>query len=212
MRILAKLKPAAKAGRTVCPLVLALALASPAGAQGEAARGIPAFGEFRLLIQRNIFDPSRRKPAERPVAEAPPAPRVDELVLSGTLVTDAGAYAFFEGSRREYARVVETGGEVAGCVVTGIGTSGVVLSAPDGPLNLDVGRALAREGDRPWELAGRPSGRRPPLSSGDGPARVADGTPTGGGEAEPGPADAPSEDTNDVLRRMMERRRQEMEP
>ena len=65
------------------------------------------FDAFRIITDRNIFDPNRRPP--RVNREAPP-PAVDSFTLTGTMSYQKGFFAVFDGTSSDYHKVLEPGG------------------------------------------------------------------------------------------------------
>ncbi len=184
---------------------LALLLAGNAGAQ--AAEKVAGFDAFRLMRTKNMFDPNRR-PARTETASAPRPAQVREnksssLTLTGTMVTEGKTLAFFAGTRADYSKVLSVGGTIADCKITAIKTTEVEMERGGKPGTLAIGHQLQIDGapsDVPAEVPA------PASASGDNAAPPADPSAPAGPTAGP-PA---SNDKNDVLRRMMERREKEM--
>src|SRR5690348_14727991 len=79
--------------------------------QTVAARG-PArnsYDAFRLISQRNIFNPNRSMAGAAPVARAsaPPAVRIESFSLLGTMQYEKGNFAFFDGTSSRYKMVAK---------------------------------------------------------------------------------------------------------
>lgn len=182
--------------------VILLSLGAPRSSPAVAGEE-PAARDAVLAVlrERNVFDPNRRaqrrdEPGER---EAPP--QTESFVLTGALLHDGTALGFFDGSRPEYRRVLSTGESLAGYSVVEIATSGVTLEKDGSQVQLAVGMSLRRVGEGEWTLAAERyeapgSSAAPPGPSPVPPPDAAVGS-------------APSDEKNDILRRMMERRRQE---
>ena len=105
---------------------LALVLGGATGL-GAAAKptddpGAISYSAFKLIAERNIFDPNRSVRAPRPVAVK--APRVESFGLTGTLSSEKGAYAFFDGTSSAYRKVLKPEGTIAGYMVTAVGPGG----------------------------------------------------------------------------------------
>ena len=128
---------------------LALAVASPASAPAAGIGQPPDFSAFRIITDRNIFDPNRR-----PRAAAAPAPKiVDSFSLAGTMSYAKGEFAFFDGNSAEYHRVVGPGGSIAGYTVEDIGQDGVRLVSGTNQVQLKVGMQMRRNQDGRWSPA-----------------------------------------------------------
>ncbi|HEY5912525.1 MAG TPA: hypothetical protein VJA21_18130 [Verrucomicrobiae bacterium] len=179
----------------------------------------PGYSDFRIITERNIFNP--RRYARNSPRAARPAARSDAFTLVGTMAYEKGPFAFFEGSNSEYRKVAKIADEIAGFKITNIQYNSVRLSGTSNEVQLAVGMQMRREEDGPWHvasagesLADRPSANlagASPAKPGDNsvaPRPVAEaGSPT----EETDPSAAPTAGTDDpVLKRLMQRREQEM--
>lgn len=154
---------------------------------------------FRNVRTKNIFDPTRRGPRIEtpPTAGAnSPGSRGRSLALTGTMVTEGKALAFFGGSAADGSRVVSVGNNVANFKVTEIGAAHVSLEHDGKSLVLDVGRQISFDGAPGDPVASGPIVEAAPHS------------PTETTGLPPPPAGV-SGDKAEVLRRMMERRAKE---
>ena len=187
----------------------------------------PSLASFKLIQERNIFDPDRRRPREmrRETPVAPP--REESFTLLGTMSYGERIMAFFEGTQRDWSGAVELDNEVAGHTLKEVGFDNVLLELKGEILALQVGAGRSKRGDADWETqdrdswkgssGGSRSGRssRPSSSSTFRPARI-----EGSADAASAPADGGSENAadesvidgsaSDILKQMMERRRQQM--
>ncbi len=180
-----------------CILLIAPALAGAA----EKPKG---FDAFALIRTRNIFDPNRRPPkkeAEQARPTTPSRPRSVHLALTGTMVTDGKALAFFTGSRPEFNKIVHLGEKIGDFTVAAISGAQVDLKQGDTPTVIAVGKRLQLEGTEadaaepePAAAAADPSGASP--APGTAPTSA--------------PSAPASSNPSDILKRMMERRAQEM--
>jgi hypothetical protein len=184
-------------------LILVLTLAIGGSTSLAAAERSPDQDTHALLRDRNIFDPTRRpdRPTEnRREREAPP--RTETLILIGTMLHAGRAFSFFDGSNPSFRQVLPPGETLATFKVGAITTAGVELEAEDGTVHwLPVGSRLRRVGQGAWSVAdGSTRTSEEPSAAARGEA----------GDPARGPAAAgPTSETDDILRRMMERRRQE---
>jgi len=184
------------------------------GSRGEAAR----FEDYRIILDRNIFDPTRRPPRpDQPVEErreAPPPPAPEQRIgLSGVLLIDDRAVGFFTVNG-DTGDPVETGTEIAGCLVEDLSTSGALLVCADQRLALPVGRLIKRRGDEPWavseeriQVASRPSAPPSSSSSSSSYGRPDDRSSNDHDHGDRGEEMSGGE--RSMLERMMERRRRE---
>lgn len=187
----------------------------------------PSLASFKLIKERNIFDPERRRPREirreRPVAP----PREESFTLLGTMSYGERILAFFEGTQRDWSGAVELGKEVAGHTLKEVGFDNVLLELKGETLALQVGAGRSKRGDADWETQDRDSwkgssgGSRTGRSSRSSssatfrPARIEGSADAASASADGGSNNAADESVidgsaSDILKQMMERRRQQM--
>lgn len=175
-------------------------LPEPLPPAGPAPKGYEA---FRYVRTRNIFDPTRRgtRLDASPVASTSNSThRSGALALTGTMVTDGRALAFFGGAEN---RVIGVGDSVAGFKVSKITPAQVSLERDGRGLLLDVGRQIALEGPGGEPLAGAPVIEAASAAAGPSAVPGVPGMP-------PAPPNPGGGDKSEILRRMMERRAQEV--
>lgn len=171
----------------------------------EDARAKPTgFQAFPFVRLRNIFDPNR-KPVrtDSPAAKTVSKPRT-ALILTGTLVTEQKALAFFSGPGGEPGKVLGIAQAIGDFKITSIAPGQVGLERDGQPLVLAVGRPLPLEG-----------GAETSAVLEDTPAVGVLETPTPAAEAaasapSPTPNAEANPDRSEILRRMMERRQKEL--
>jgi hypothetical protein len=139
--------------------VLPLLLASnpPAFAQPTNSQGSLDFSAFKLITERNIFDP-RRSPrsASRATRSEPPrrSTRAEYFTLVGIMSYDAqGPLAFFDGTSSQYQKVLKPADSIAGYKVTGIEPAYVKLAVGSNEFQLPIGMQLRRDSEGKWQLA-----------------------------------------------------------
>ncbi len=232
MNIFKRWKTVPRAAGAGC---LALLLAAAAFAEETPPAPSPVTGgydAFRLVVERNIFNASRQKPeVVRAAREKPEDPKITQLTLIGTLITEASSYAFFAGTETEFNGVRELGDRIAGWVLTGIRSDGISLAGGGPDITLEVGKGMRRQEPGDWEpstgmeFVSRPDtsitqnqrGAEEPGRSAEGSRRRSGGTgrrsSAAGSEiqAESAP-DAGGTPDADLIKRMMEKRRQELNP
>jgi hypothetical protein len=190
--------------------VVVLALASlPVVGHAQEARSStgPTFESFRIVVDRNIFDPNRRpsQPGQLFAPEKSPPP--DQLALVGALVNDEGAVAFFEGSKAEYSVDVKLGETIAGLRVAEIRTDWLTLENEDRQIELPVGSGLSKIGEGEWELSSVDlTSNMLDLTSS---SSAEDGTDASSTQT-PFNAESASGSSSDLLEKLRERRRQEL--
>ena len=158
------------------------------------------YESFRLVRTRNIFDPNRvAVRTEAPRERGPSSTsRSRSLSLTGTMVTDGKILAFFGGSRGD-GKVLTVGEKISDFTIKSITPVQVELDKEGKLTTLAVGRQLAVD----------PNGVGEESVTVEGPA-TPEAAPPAKTESAPAPAPAGSGDKNEILRRMMERRQQQM--
>lgn len=175
---------------------LALGLALLAAAAGaRAQQPAPSYDTFRLVRLRNMFDPDRR--GLRGDASATAAPRAggplpNYLTFTGAMVTNGRKLAFFSGARPEYNRVIGPRDRIADFVVNDVSDGQVELRLGDKKILVAVGQNVPLTGS---SAASQPGLQSPPEAAPAVPVATSSAPSAGGSE--------------EVLRRMMERRQKE---
>jgi hypothetical protein len=198
----------------------------------------PDFSKFKIITDRNIFNPKRypSRSGTTPRERGRSRPPTDAFTLVGTMSYEKGPFAFFEGNRSDFQKVLKPEEEIAGHKVVSIEPGGVTLDSGTNQVFLRVGHQMRRDEQAGWRLSDAPvSTNQPPpsfLSADSGPIRTVlpDGSSStnetseldgvlndpaiqglvADPQAEPGTtnnADALPDDP--VLRKLMERRKQE---
>jgi hypothetical protein len=158
------------------------------------------FQSFKIISQRNIFNPNRR--ANMPNADIvrPKQVQIDFFTLNGTMSYEDRHYAFFEGTSSQYRKVLAPSDIIAGYKISEIGDDHVMLAASSNQvINLRVGMQMKRQDGGPWSLV---ASAEPVVDSGT--TATTDQTP----DSTPG-ASAPSSAESDVIKRLMQKREQE---
>lgn len=133
------------------PVLLALAAAWPAPAQTNAPLQRANYAEFRLIPDRNIFNPRRTRGYSPRASETRRrTARIDYFTLVGTMRYDQGPFAFFDGT---YRKSVQPGDTIADYKVTEIAPSYVKLASGTNQETLAVGQQMRREDEGPWHTA-----------------------------------------------------------
>lgn len=184
----------------------------PAVTQAAEPSGGADFSSFRLISERNIFNANRSSRSASPPPERRREPVVETLSLVGILSHGDRLVAFFDGSSSSYRKTCRPGETIAGYQVVAIGLNEVTLEAQGQTVTLAVGNQMRREDEGPWQVTGafqvtESSNRFPETTPGGG--RVTANADPGGsnGEAAAGRSGG---DESDVLRRLREKRAQEM--
>lgn len=189
--------PAAAPAEAKAPA--AQAKTTPAEARKDSAvTPVASFDSFRLITDRNIFNPNRTGARrDRATEEAPP--KVDVIALVGTSDSNKGLRAFFDGSASTYRKTLRVGDAIDQFKVTQI-TPHVVDFERDGKtVSLKVGQELRRPDGGDWNVVGEEAARR------DTATRGAGGSSNAAAKAAEIPANA-----DPVLKQMMERRQKQL--
>jgi hypothetical protein len=155
----------------------------------------PQFEGFRLIMDRNIFNPTRT-PRTRAAPEEKP-PRVDEISLVGTMRYDKGLVAFFDSPDAQFRKNLREGESIAGYKIGKIAADGVELVKDDKPVSLKVAQQLRRREGGEWTVSA--TVRTDGVSQAEA-LRLA---------AEAAATDIPA-DASDAYKRLIEKRKQQL--
>lgn len=183
-----------------------------AGVAGAAER----FEDFRLILQRNIFN-LHRTPQTRESSYVRPTYRPvtgDYLALVGTLAYQTNQLAFFDGTSPEYRKAVRPSENVAGYRLLSVHANSVRLENAGQIVELRVGTRLSRADGQVMPMESPVAA--PPVSTNIVAAprvstnvEVAVSAPASTPASESGAA--PATDPGEILRRLMQKREQELQ-
>jgi len=179
----------------LCGIVLLLLATGMAGhAQTTNAVARFDYQTFKIITDRNIFDPNRSSRSSRRT-EAPRPAKVESFALVGTMSYQNGTFAFFDGSGSSYRKTLKTGDTIAGYKIADIAADRVKLETNGQQLELNVGTQMRKQDEGEWQLAGRAEsfGASSPATA------TAEKTESASGGEE-----------NDVLKKLMQKREQEL--
>lgn len=152
-----------------------------------------AFDTFRLITDRNIFNPNRTGRRERTFEEAPP--RVDVISLVGTMESDKVPRAFFDSADTAFRKAVHVGDMIDKFKVSQISAQAVELERDGKTFSVRVGQELRRPEGADWNISEMP---RPTA------------TTTTATRIDPSAPPVIPADADPVMRRLMERRAQQL--
>jgi hypothetical protein len=184
-------------GIAVAAILLAGAAAAvtptPAAAPISAAGPVTSFASFQLIGNLNIFNPNR-------VAYVPGGtqPHSDTIAFVGTMDSAKGRLAFFNSSNPSFRKAMGQGAMIADFTVTQIGTDRVELTKEAKSTWLAMGQQLRRPPGGEWEPG---AGSFVPGDVGANFGPNATVTPA---------APAIPADADDVVKRLMEKRQQQL--
>lgn len=191
-----KAAPAA-AGPAAQPRAATATPAAAAASKPATAAAQPVtIDSFRLITERNIFNPNRIGRTVRNSEPAAPVQKVDTISLVGTMESEQGLRAFFDSSNAALPKAARAGDSVGEFAVQKISSDGVVLVRDGKEIPLRVTQQLRRPEGGEWTVTG--------IVASAAPARAV--------TAENDPATPPSipADASDVLRRLMEQRQKQL--
>jgi len=123
----------------------------PAGLPAGKQAGRVSFDGFRVISDRNIFNPNRfARSTGRASAESRPVARADAFTLVGLMAYGKGAFAFFDGTKADYRKTLEPGGTISEFTITGLNAEQVKLTAGTNEFVLKVGMQVRREDEGGW--------------------------------------------------------------
>jgi len=188
------------------------------GSSGSAiiASNFPAndFRHFYFVVQNNVFNGNRypnMPPQTNPVARVTVRPPAYELLsLVGTLTYEKGTFAFFNGSSSAFKKTVGPDGTIAGYQITEIAKESVTLVVSnEPPITLRTGQQMRRDQGGSWRVLG--SSEYSPSTPAPTPETTSSTTSTTTSSDSTTSESSASEETDPVLKRLMEKRRLEQE-
>ena len=152
---------------------------------------------FKPIPERNIFNPNRMTHDVRTnQADTVSTPPTDAFALVGTMTYEKGTFAFFSGPKADYQKVLQRNGEIAGFKITAITPDAVTLASSNSTVEVHVGAQLQRDAAAGWMLAPNAMTQMVDLVT-------TQALPSSAGDVG-GPA-------SDVLKKMMQKREQELQ-
>lgn len=183
--------PAKPAAATPAPTPAAAVRATTAGP-------ITGLAAFRIIEERNIFNPNR---VGRTIAGADtPAPQNETIAFVGTMNYEKGLFAFFASSTASFQKTLHEGEQVAQYTVGHIAKDTVDLTRDGQKLTLNIGQALSRPPGGDWTVTT--------------PVVVVATAPEAARTAEQSTSTPPAvpADASETLKRLMEKRQQQLKP
>ncbi|MEO6246005.1 MAG: hypothetical protein ABIQ12_11290 [Opitutaceae bacterium] len=158
-----------------------------------------SFDGFRAIADRNIFNPNRTGRRERSTEEI--APRLDQITLVGTMESDRGLRAFFDGSSSAYRKALRAGDSIESFKVTQVSPTGVELEREGQPVSMRVGQQLRRPEGGEWKLIAADVVRSEAATA---------AAKTSAGKIDPTAQVVIPTNADEVTRRLMEKRNQDL--
>ena len=154
------------------------------------------FKSYAIVISRNIFSPTKSIPSTR--SEVKKAPQVDIISLVGTMSSDKGQLAFFDGTASAFRSVVKLTNVIAGLTLSVITPEQVTLTSNGQTFLLRVGNQLRREDQGEWKATEETL----PTASAS--------FSSGGSLSEKTSTVSSSGEDSDVLKRLLQKREQDL--
>ncbi|MCX7000771.1 MAG: hypothetical protein NT106_10840 [Candidatus Sumerlaeota bacterium] len=183
---------------TLLVAVLSLPVATEAADKSD-------FKDFKIVANRNIFD-SERTPSQEgsPRPQAVPKDPPEEFRLVGVMISGKDSTAFFDGSRSDYKGQWKRGDIIAGFKIRIIRTSGLLLEKDSRRMVMTVASVMKKNDQNRWELSKSATHvSKPPEPASSSPQDV-----KGGAKGEVKGSEAGG---GDILKKLMERRKKEVE-
>jgi len=157
---------------------------------GEKTSNGRDFSSFKIISDRNIFDPNRgpRRAAGPRERQA----KVDSFSLVGIMSYEKGSFAFFDGSSSDYKKALKLNDSIAGYKLMSIAPTSIKLVSGTNEVQLQVGTQMRREDEGAWAVSSKPE-------------TLSASTSTSSSSSPPASSGADS----DILKKLMQRREQE---
>ena len=180
---------------TIIGLALATGIAATPQATNQVSR--TDYSAFRIIGERNIFNQSRQHRGKDRSKSAVTEPVGDAFSLVGTMSYEKGDFAFFDGTTSDYRKIIRADDAIAGCKVTAITPQSVKLEIGGQKIEMKVGAQMRRDDAGAWQLTVEEELPATPADS-----AIASPMESAGSDS--------SADVNDVLKKLMQKREQEM--
>lgn len=137
----------------IASLIAAICLPGTRAAQtNNAPVDNRSFSAFKLVYERNIFNPNRRPGVkDTPRKETPRPARTDRFSLVGTLIHEQGSFAFFDGNDSQYQTVLKQDQKIGGFTLAEITTDKVRLQSGTNAVELAIGMQMKKEEEGAWQ-------------------------------------------------------------
>jgi len=113
------------------------------------------YNSFRMISDRNIFNPNRyarSSPGAASRASSRPASRVEYFTLVGLMAYEKGVFAFFDGTSGSYKKTLETNGDISEFKVVEVTPDQLKLVSGTNEFVMHVGMQVRREDEGDWFL------------------------------------------------------------
>jgi hypothetical protein len=153
------------------------------------------FDSFKIIAQRNIFNPNRSaRGSGNRNGDSPRPARTESFTLVGTIMYENGQFAFFDSSSSNYKKAIKGGDMIAGYKISEVTPKGVKLELNGKIVDLGVGQQMRRADEGEWSVSGN----------------ILAETASTSGTSDTASSSASSADEDDVVKRLMKKREEEM--
>jgi hypothetical protein len=153
------------------------------------------FDSFKIIAQRNIFNPNRSaRGSGNRNGDSPRPARTESFTLVGTIMYENGQFAFFDSPSSSYKKAIKAGDTIAGYKISEVTPKGVKLELNGKTLDLGVGQQMRRADEGEWSVSGN----------------TLTETASSSGTSDTASSSVSSADEDDVVKRLMKKREEEM--
>jgi len=153
------------------------------------------FDAFKIIAQRNIFNPNRSARGSRNGGGEGARPaRTESFTLVGTMLYESGQFAFFDSAAAGYKKVFKAGDSIAGYKIGEVTPNGIKLELNGKTNVLAVGQQMRRQEEGEWSVSGN----------------VLPETSSSAGTSDSTSSSASSGDEDEIVKRLMKKREEEM--
>ena len=116
--------------------------------------GTPTYESFSNILENNIFNPNRRnfQSSDYSGESNFDSDARDSISLVGVWI-DNQSIAFFEGSRSEFNKTAEINENIAGFTVKEIKTDYIILKSEEEEIKLEVGWNINKDNSGKWQTS-----------------------------------------------------------
>jgi hypothetical protein len=165
------------------------------------------FQSFKIIAQRNIFSANRSGRVTSSGPTRKPT-KVDSFTLVGTVDYAKGMFAIFEGSSSSFRKTLKVGDTFAGFTITDIDLDHATIANTNGVETvLRVGSQMRRVDDGEWGVSSAPA---PTLAKSTPPADEKSDATSSDDKSDSSDEAPPSAETNDILKKLMQKRKAEV--
>ena len=187
--------------------------------KSEVTKPVPgSLQNFDILHINNIFDPNRKPyQPDRERQEPEPEPQIDAFTVIGLMAYADRQIAVLSGSSSEYSGAFKLNDQIDNLKLISLSDKAVLFSEGEATFNVDIGTSLRRVDGGAWKesservhTASKSSSSRSQYSS-RGTTRSDENKDSAkGSEDKEDESDSSADSEAELLRKMMERRRQEI--